>query len=141
MRNLTLVTLPLSPCHIPPQLFITFVDLPHLGKPQAPWETPLGLVTDGMETVVDQLFTGYGDQKPFNKKGIDQGIFQNRGNAYIRYSSTRSRYDKVQHCAHTGRSTGVMNVLLVMLEQVLLQPQHTHFDSMALNALFRRFLS
>ncbi|CAM9386195.1 unnamed protein product [Laminaria digitata] len=37
-----------------------------------------------MEKVVDQLFTGYGDQKPFNNKGIDQGILQNRGNEYIR---------------------------------------------------------
>lgn len=75
---------PLRCSNSPPKLFITFADLPHLGSPKAPWETPLGMVTEGMDTVVDKLFTGYGDQKPFNKKGIDQSIFQNRGNAYIR---------------------------------------------------------
>jgi len=67
----------------PFQTFITFVDLPHLGK--TPWETPFGEVTEGMDTVVDKLYTGYGDQKPFNEDGVDQGVLQQRGNEYLRW--------------------------------------------------------
>ncbi len=63
-------------------MFITFADLPHLGK--TPWETPFGFVTEGMDTVVDEFYTGYGDQKPFNQDGIDQGVLQQRGNEYLR---------------------------------------------------------
>lgn len=57
--------------------------MPHLGK--SPWETPLGVVTAGMETLIDTLYTGYGDQAPFNAGGVDQRILQNRGNEYLRY--------------------------------------------------------
>ncbi|CAN0129694.1 unnamed protein product [Ectocarpus sp. 6 AP-2014] len=64
------------------QVFITFADIPHLGK--TPWETPLGIVTQGMDTVVDKFYTGYGDQQPFNQDGINQGTLQSRGNAYLR---------------------------------------------------------
>lgn len=65
-------------------MFITFRDLPHLGSPDAPWETPLGVVTRGMNTVVDKLYNGYGDQKPFNPDGVDQRMVQTEGNAYLR---------------------------------------------------------
>lgn len=58
--------------------------MPHLGK--TPWETPLGIVTQGMDTVVDKFYTGYGDQQPFNENGINQGTLQTRGNAYLRYA-------------------------------------------------------
>lgn len=64
------------------KLFITFKDLPHLGK--ALWETPLGVVTQGMDSVVDKFYTGYGDQQPFNKDGINQGTLQQQGNEYLK---------------------------------------------------------
>ncbi|CAN0464597.1 unnamed protein product, partial [Ectocarpus sp. 8 AP-2014] len=64
------------------KVFITFADIPHLGK--TPWETPLGIVTQGMDTVVDKFYTGYGDQHPFNEDGINQVTLQSRGNAYLR---------------------------------------------------------
>lgn len=64
------------------KLFITFKDMPHLGK--TPWETPFGRVTQGMETVVDKFYQGYGDQYPFNEDGINQGTLQQRGNEYLR---------------------------------------------------------
>ncbi|CAM9428313.1 unnamed protein product, partial [Hapterophycus canaliculatus] len=63
------------------QVFITFVDLPHLGK--SPWETPFGVVTEGMDSVVDKFYQGYGDQQPFNQDGISQGMLQKRGNEYL----------------------------------------------------------
>ncbi|CAN0350705.1 unnamed protein product [Ascophyllum nodosum] len=66
------------------QLFITLRELSHLGTASAPWETPFGVVTTGMETVIDNLYMGYGDQLPFNKNGVNQGILQQRGNAYLR---------------------------------------------------------
>lgn len=65
-------------------MFITFNALTHLGKPEAPWETPFGMVTDGMESVVDKLYTGYRDQQPFNPNGVNQGKLANEGNDYLR---------------------------------------------------------
>ncbi|CAM9946328.1 unnamed protein product [Phaeothamnion confervicola] len=68
------------------QLFIAFSDLDFLGK--SAWETPIGIVTSGMETVVDKFYQGYGDQRPYNDKGKDYGVDQGRifeeGNAYLR---------------------------------------------------------
>ena len=69
-------------------MFITFSDLPHLGK--TPWETPFGWVMDGMEDVVDKFYTGYGDQQPFNEDGISQGKLMNRGNEYLRCGACRT---------------------------------------------------
>lgn len=50
----------------------------------SPWETPLGVVTQGMDSVVDQLYKGYGDQQNFNPKGVNQVTLQQRGNDYLR---------------------------------------------------------
>ncbi|CAM9327298.1 unnamed protein product, partial [Choristocarpus tenellus] len=64
------------------QVFITFKDLPFLGK--SVWETPIGTVTSGMDSVVDKLYSGYGDQAGFNKGGVNQGRLQREGNSYLR---------------------------------------------------------
>ncbi len=53
------------------QLFIALADSDFLGK--APWEVPLGRVIEGMDSVIDQLYSGYGEIFPFNKAGVDQG--------------------------------------------------------------------
>jgi hypothetical protein len=37
-----------------------------------------------MEEVVMKFYTGYGDQKPFNKDGVDQGKIHTEGNDYLR---------------------------------------------------------
>ncbi|GAB5031309.1 peptidyl-prolyl cis-trans isomerase cyclophilin type [Nannochloropsis oceanica] len=53
------------------QLFIALADSTWLGK--SPWEVPLGRVIEGMDEVLDSLYSGYGEISPFNKEGIDQG--------------------------------------------------------------------
>lgn len=73
------------------QLFITFADLNFLGKPEAPWETPLGVVTEGMEDVVDKLYKGYRDQQPFNTAGVNQQTLMQRGNEYLRWDSVKCK--------------------------------------------------
>jgi hypothetical protein len=35
-----------------------------------------------------KFYTGYGDQKPFNKDGVDQGKIHVEGNEYLRYGGT-----------------------------------------------------
>jgi len=63
------------------QLFIALADSTWLGK--APWEVPLGRVIEGMDKVLDSLFSGYGEISPFNKEGVDQGkIWEDDG--YLR---------------------------------------------------------
>jgi hypothetical protein len=42
-------------------------------------------VTEGFDDVVMKFYTGYGDQKPFNKDGVDQGKIHVEGNEYLRY--------------------------------------------------------
>lgn len=78
------------------QLFITYSDLGHLGKPGSPWETPVGIVTKGMNSVVDKFYQGYGDQQPFNKDGISQVKLQQRGNEYLRCGRTQRRKGGVE---------------------------------------------
>jgi cyclophilin family peptidyl-prolyl cis-trans isomerase len=53
------------------QLFIALADSTWLGK--SPWEVPLGRVIEGMDEVVDSLYSGYGEISPFNKEGVVQG--------------------------------------------------------------------
>lgn len=48
-----------------------------------------------MDTLIDTLYTGYGDQDPFNSGGVDQRILQNRGNEYLRYDGIH--WVKVAH--------------------------------------------
>jgi peptidyl-prolyl cis-trans isomerase A (cyclophilin A) len=63
------------------QLFIALADSTWLGK--APWEVPLGRVIEGMDEVLDALYSGYGEISPFNKEGVDQGkIWEDDG--YLR---------------------------------------------------------
>lgn len=66
-------------------MYVTFADLPNMGSPEAPWEVPFGVVTEGMKTIVDKLYTGYGEQQPFNPNGVDQSRLQEEGNSYLRY--------------------------------------------------------
>lgn len=66
------------------QLFITFRDLKHLGTPKTPWEVPFGVVTHGMDTVIDKLYQGYGDQYDFNPGGVNQGKLMRVGNGYLK---------------------------------------------------------
>lgn len=68
----------------PNQVFITFKALPHLGKPSAPWEVPFGVVSKGMDTVVDKLYSGYGEMYRYNPNGIDQGKLMKLGNQYLK---------------------------------------------------------
>ncbi|CAN0089257.1 unnamed protein product, partial [Ectocarpus sp. 13 AM-2016] len=82
------------------QVFITFADIPHLGK--TPWETPLGIVTQGMDTVVDKFYTGYGDQFPFNQDGINQGTLHSRGNEYLREEFPEVSY--LKECRVVGET-------------------------------------
>jgi len=62
------------------QMFIAFAELDFLGK--EPWETPLGKVVSGYETL-DAFYKGYGDIPPFGK-GPDQQKIHNKGNQYVR---------------------------------------------------------
>ena len=44
--------------------------------------TPIGVVVDGMEEVVDQMYAGYGEGAP-SGQGPNQGRIQLQGNAYL----------------------------------------------------------
>ncbi|CAN0000226.1 unnamed protein product [Discosporangium mesarthrocarpum] len=76
------------------QVFITLKDQHSLGK--APWETPFGLVTSGMRSIVDKLYTGYGDQEGYNKGGVSQEKLQRYGNSYLRENFPRLSY--IERC-------------------------------------------
>lgn len=80
--------------------------MPHLGK--TPWETPLGVVTQGMESVVDHFYQGYGDQQPFNKDGINQVTLQQLGNEYLRYSLCTRETLSIARVGACARSFGQM---------------------------------
>ena len=69
-------------CHLHREAYICigFTDSDWLGK--APWEVPLGRVIDGMD-VIDALYGGYGDIKPFGS-GPDQQTIWQEGNEYLR---------------------------------------------------------
>lgn len=60
------------------QMFIAYGDVKSLGREK--WETPLGKVVEGMETV-EALYSGYGDMPPWGK-GPVQGKIHN-GPSYI----------------------------------------------------------
>lgn len=57
---------------------------------------PFGVVTKGMETVIDKLYNGYGDQQGFNPEGVSQGKLQQQGNDYLRYSTADSGLTRCQ---------------------------------------------
>jgi len=61
------------------QIFVAYADSKHLGK--SPWETAIGFVSSGMETL-DALYNGYGDSPPWGK-GPDQHEIFREGNAYL----------------------------------------------------------
>lgn len=63
------------------ELFIAFEYQSFLGK--EPWETPFGVIIESQITL-DNLYKGYGEMQPFNKKGIDQQIIFLKGNHYVR---------------------------------------------------------
>lgn len=66
--------------------FIAYEDSEFLGG--EPWETPFGVVVKGMDSVVRQFYDGYGEMKPFNDKGeeegVDQDLINEQGNPYLR---------------------------------------------------------
>lgn len=82
------------------QIFIAFETLNFLGK--EPWETPFGKVISGFD-VLDQLYKGYGDISPFNKKGPDQQKLFNQGNRYIH--DNFPLIDFIQDCRVLDKST------------------------------------
>jgi peptidyl-prolyl cis-trans isomerase A (cyclophilin A) len=61
------------------QLFISFGDNSRLDRTGF---AVFGQVIDGMETVVDSLYNGYGEGAP-RGKGPEQGRIQKEGNAYL----------------------------------------------------------
>ncbi len=63
------------------QTFITFSDSDFLGK--APWETPFGYIDAEGMTVIDSVYSGYGDLKPFGGAAPDQGRIQAEGGSYL----------------------------------------------------------
>lgn len=79
-------------------IFISYADSDHLGR--ASWETPIGVVTEGFEEVVEQFYSGYGDQKPFNPDGIDQRKIFVEGNDYVRKEFPEM--DFIESCKLTG---------------------------------------
>ena len=52
---------------------------------KAPWETPFGYDAEGM-TVIDSVYGGYGDLKPFGGAAPDQGRIQAEGSTCYRLS-------------------------------------------------------
>jgi hypothetical protein len=68
-------------------------DSTHLGN--SPWETPIGIVKYGMETV-DKFYAGYGDVAPFGN-GPQQGELYARGNEYV--ASQFPSLDKIESCS------------------------------------------
>jgi hypothetical protein len=68
-------------------------DSTHLGN--SPWETPIGIVKYGMETV-DKFYAGYGDVAPFGN-GPQQGELYARGNEYV--ASQFPSLDKIEACS------------------------------------------
>jgi hypothetical protein len=47
------------------------------------WETPIGRVVEGFETVVQQFYSGYGDMPPWGKGPVQQNIHGPDGLSYI----------------------------------------------------------
>lgn len=62
------------------QMFINLVDNTNLDGMDF---APFARVTTGMEDVVDQLYSGYGEGAP-SGKGPDQGRIQSEGNKYLK---------------------------------------------------------
>ena len=62
------------------QLFINLVDNGRLDRMGF---TPFGTVTEGMEKVVSQIYTGYGEGAP-GGSGPNQGRIQSQGNQYLK---------------------------------------------------------
>mmetsp|Transcript_14176 Transcript_14176/g.30765 ORF Transcript_14176/g.30765 Transcript_14176/m.30765 type:complete len:327 (-) Transcript_14176:1073-2053(-) len=63
------------------ELFIAFEKQKHKFGKTKPWETPIGVVTDGMD-VIKNLYSDYGDVKP-SGNGPDQFKIENVGRSYI----------------------------------------------------------
>lgn len=63
------------------ELFIAFDKQKHKFGKTNPWETPIGVVTDGMD-VIKNLYSDYGDVKPFGN-GPDQFKIESVGRSYI----------------------------------------------------------
>jgi peptidyl-prolyl cis-trans isomerase A (cyclophilin A) len=61
------------------QVFIATKESNWLGRD--PWETPFGLVTDGLENIRN-FYAGYGDHKP-NGNAPDQGMIRDGGQDYL----------------------------------------------------------
>ena len=74
-------------------LFIAYGPIKSLGKEL--WETPIGTVVEGMETV-RKLYSGYGDMPPWGK-GPEQPKINNRGEEYI--LENFPKLDKFIHCS------------------------------------------
>ncbi len=72
------------------QVFINFKDNAFLDNQGF---APFGQVVEGMDTVVDQLYSAYGDAPP-SGEGPDQGLLQNKGNAYLEAKFPRLDYVK-----------------------------------------------
>lgn len=66
------------------QIFVSYADSDHLGK--APWETPFGMVVEGMEAL-SALYAGYGDLSVFGGNAPDNDRMHIEGAAYIRYAT------------------------------------------------------
>mmetsp|Transcript_15000 Transcript_15000/g.21883 ORF Transcript_15000/g.21883 Transcript_15000/m.21883 type:complete len:259 (+) Transcript_15000:199-975(+) len=75
------------------QLFISYSKSNGLGH--AKWETPIGMVTSGMENIRN-LYSDYGDMPPWGK-GPEQGPIHARGSAYI--EEEYPLLDKFIHCS------------------------------------------
>jgi len=62
------------------QIFIAYGTVSTLG--QSPWETPIGIVTEGMSNTIQKLYAEYGDMPPWGKGPVQQKI-RNQGRVYI----------------------------------------------------------
>lgn len=74
-------------------LFIAYGPIPSLGKML--WETPIGTVIEGMDTV-KQFYSDYGDMPPWGK-GPEQQKINNQGEKYI--LKNFPKLDKFIHCS------------------------------------------
>lgn len=74
-------------------LFIAYGPIKSLGKEL--WETPIGTVIEGMETV-RKFYSGYGDMPPWGT-GPEQPKIHNRGEEYI--LENFPKLDKFIHCS------------------------------------------
>ncbi|KAJ9439513.1 Peptidyl-prolyl cis-trans isomerase A [Diplonema papillatum] len=103
------------------QVFISYKNSRSLGN--SPWETPVGLVVQGMGNV-DRWYSGYGDLKSLQRAkgkdaGVDPGEVKKRGNAYLEESFPLLSF--LGNCSRVPRDTVVFDAVALVADGALLQ--------------------